>query len=319
MLLDVVSILFGLVGLFIGGEWLIRSSSRLATSLGIPALVVGVTVVALGTSMPELVVSLSAALGGSSDIAIGSVVGSNIANIGLILGLAGVLAPLSIDTSLIRREIPVMVGVSLMVFLMAIDGVIARMEGLLLVGGYIVFAVILYRSGIQDAPTESSPEIPAEVNAIQGRPSRIERAREFAAIIGSLLILIVGAQFTVNGATNVARAVGIDELVIGLTLVAVGTSLPEIATAVVATLRGHSDLAAGNAIGSNIANMLVIVGLTSIVNPINVPSSLLNFELPAMIFFAIALIPFILNRVLSRWQAALLMAAYAAFIFITFR
>jgi cation:H+ antiporter len=319
MLLDLVSILFGLVGLFVGGEWLIRSSTRFATSLGIPALVVGVTVVALGTSMPELVVSMSAALGGSSDIAIGSVIGSNIANIGLILGLAGILAPLSINTSLIRREIPVMVGVSIVVYLMASDGVIAQLEGLLLVAGYVVFAVVLYRSGVREAPIEESPEIPKGVEALQGKPRRIERARELAAIGVSLLILVAGAQFTVNGATNVARAIGIDELVIGLTLVAVGTSLPEIATAVVATIRGHSDLAAGNAIGSNIANMLVIVGLTSLITPMNVAPSLLNFEFPAMLFFAIALIPFILNRVLARWQAALLMAAYVAFILVTFR
>jgi cation:H+ antiporter len=319
MLLDVVSILFGLVGLFVGGEWLIRSASRLATGLGIPALVVGVTVVAIGTSMPELVVSLSAALSGISDLAIGSVVGSNIANIGLILGLAGLMMPLNINTSLIRREIPFMIVVSVTIFLMAADGSISRLEGLLLIISYAIFAVVLYRTGLREARREPSTEIPEEVAAIKGSPRRIDRLRELASVAGSLIVLIVGAQFTVNGAVSVARVAGINEVVIGLTLVAVGTSLPEIATAVIATLRGHSDLAAGNAIGSNIANILVILGITALIHPIAVPASLLNFEFPAMVFFALAIIPLVLNRVLARWQAALLLAAYIAFILVTFR
>lgn len=319
MLLDIISILVGLVGLFIGGEWLIRSATRLATSLNIPAIIVGVTIVAFGTSIPELVVSVSAALGGSSAIALGSVIGSNIANIGLVLGLSGLIMPLVINTSLIRREIPLMVIASILMLAMASDGSIGRLEGFVLLMGYVIFVFVLYWTTPSEALDEPTSEIPEAVAYLQGSPEQIGRLREVGAIAASLLILVVGAQLTVNGAVSIARVIGISELVIGLTLVAIGTSLPEIATAVVATLRRQSDLAAGNAIGSNIANLLVIVGFTALINPIPVDLSLFNFEFPAMVFFAVVLIPLILNRELSRREAALLLAAYVAFVVITFR
>ncbi|HYO88093.1 MAG TPA: calcium/sodium antiporter [Candidatus Limnocylindrales bacterium] len=316
MLTDVVFILIGMGGLFIGGEALIRSSSRLATGLGIPAIVVGLTVVALGTSTPELVVSLSAAAGGSTELALGSIVGSNIANIGLILGLAGLIRPLRVHASLIRREIPLMVAISILVFLVALDGSISRIEGLILFGGYLVFTWFLYRGAAKGA--RENREVQDEVAALEGQPARIRRAREVALVLISIAILIAGAQFTVTGASSVARALGISELVIGLTLVAVGTSLPEVATSIIATLRGHEDLATSNAVGSNIANLLVILGVTAMILPVPVADRVLRVELPVMLAFAIVIMLLSFRQQLPRWVGGLLLAAYLTFVILTF-
>jgi cation:H+ antiporter len=317
MLTDFLLIALGMAGLFIGGEWLIRSSTRLAAGFRIPPLVIGLTVVALGTSMPELVVSVSAAASGSSEMALGSVVGSNIANIGLILGLAGLIRALTVNTSLIRREIPIMVAVSVIVFVMALDREISRVEGVLLLIGYLVFTVVLYRLSTR-GPHEDSAEITGEVAAIEGDPSTLHRGRQIVAVLVSIAILAAGAQFTVTGAGNVARAIGISDLIIGLTLVAVGTSLPEIATAVAATLRKHDDLAAGNAVGSNIANLMVILAITAIILPVPVPEKMLRVEMPVMIGFSLVILLLSFRKRLPRWSAALLLSAYLAFVVLTF-
>jgi cation:H+ antiporter len=314
MLLDIVTILLGLLGLFFGGEWLIRASSRLATALGIPALIVGLTIVALGTSAPELVVCLVAAINGLSDIAIGNVVGSNIANIGLILGIAGLIRPIRVNLRLVRREIPIMIAISMLVFAMATDGEIGRLEGLLLVMGYGVFTYVLYATAPKQ-PRDS--DLVAEVAEIEGTPVTITPLREFGSIVVSLVFLAGGAQLTVNGATSIARTVGISEIVIGLTLVAVGTSLPEIMTTAMAALRGHDDLGAGNAVGSNISNLLVILGVTALISPVAIDPGLLSFEFPVMVLFALVPIPFVLNQVLARWEAGVLLVAYIGFVALT--
>lgn len=315
MLLDIGMIALGLLGLFFGGEWLVRGAARLATALGVPTLIIGLTIVALGTSAPELLVALVAAYNGTSDIAVGNVIGSNIANIGLILGVAGLIAPLRIDAHLIRREIPLMIGFSLLVILMAADGEIGRHEGLALLAGYVAFTYGLYRF----APKEDTGEreVIAEVMQIEGQPTAVQPLREFLWVAGGLIVLAVGAQLTVEGAVNVARVVGISEIVIGLTLVAVGTSLPEIVTVIIAAWHKHDDLAAGNVIGSNISNLLVILGFTALVLPIRVDGGLMAFEFPIMLAFAIVPIPLMLNYRLARWQAAALLAAYVAFILFT--
>lgn len=342
MVLDLLTILLGLAGLFIGGEFLIRSSSRLATAFGIPTLIVGLTIVALGTSAPELVVAVVAALGGSSDIAIGNIVGSNIANIGLILGIAGLITPLRIDSRLIRREIPTMIGISVVVFLMATDGEIGRLEGVFLVAGYVLFTFLLYKTAPKtpaevdklaatikkDDPMPTNVaegdlgdiKVVAEVEQIEGGKAEIKqinRQREMGMLIFSMIVLAVGAQLTVNGATNIARVIGISEIVIGLTLVAVGTSLPEITTSTMAALRKHDDLAAGNVVGSNISNLLVILGITALINPIAVDPGLLQFEFPVMLAFATVPLAFVLNRRLERREAGILLAAYIGFIVLT--
>ncbi len=317
MLENLLFIALGMVGLFAGGEWLIRSSTRLAAGFRIPPLVIGLTVVALGTSMPELVVSVSAALGGSTEIALGSVVGSNIANVGLILGIAGLIRALTVNTSLIRREIPVMVAVSVLVFVMALDRVITRTEGVLLFIGYVVFTVVLYRLSTRRAHPDSA-QVQDEVEILEGDPAGIRKGRQILMLLLSIAVLVAGAQFTVMGASGVARALGISELIIGLTLVAVGTSLPEIATAIAATVRKHDDLAAGNAVGSNIANLLVILAITAIILPVPVPEKVLMVEMPVMIGFSLVLMLLSFRRRLPRWSAGLLLAAYLAFVVITF-
>lgn len=316
MLLDLLSILIGLVALFFGGEWLIRASSRLAAALGVPTLIIGLTVVALGTSMPELVVSGSAAIVGSSEIAIGNIVGSTIANLGLVLGLAALIRPLRVHITLIRREIPMMIGASIVVLVMALDGAISQLDGLLLLLGYVIFTLVLVRAAIRQ-PADAI--VTAEVEAVKGQPRAIARGREVGVLLISLIVLILGAQFTVNGATGIARSAGISELVVGLTLVALGTSLPEITTAIMATLRGHHDIATGGAVGSNIANLLVVLGVTAVIRPIAVAPNTLGFDLPVMIAFAVAFLPMAFNQRLARWQGGLLLIGYLAYLVFTFR
>jgi cation:H+ antiporter len=317
MLTDLLSVALGLAGLFLGGELLIRSSSRLALGFGVPPLVIGLTVVALGTSMPELVVSLSAALGGSSQLALGSMVGSNIANIGLILGIAGLIRALTVHDSLIRREIPIMIGISVLVFVLALDGSISQAEGVLTFSGYLLFTAVLYRASVNAKKREHN-EVIDEVQAIKGDLQPVKRSRELVLTFASIAILIAGAQFTVNGASSVARALGISDLIVGLTVVALGTSLPEIATAVAATLRKHDDLAAGNAVGSNIANLLVVLSLTAIILPVPVPEKMLRVDMPVMIAFSVVLLVLSFRRRLPRWAAGLLLAAYLTFVLVTF-
>ncbi len=312
MLQDIALITGGLIALFIGGEGLIRAASRLATAFGVPALVVAVTVVALGTSMPEAVVSISATAAGSGDVALGNILGSNIANIGLILGLCGLVRPLRVDSALIRREMPVMVLVTVLVLLMALDGQFSRLEGVGLIAGYVAFTLLLYRSTTR----ASANKMDSAVADIEGEPAPqpTRRRREALRLLVSLVILVAGAQLTVTGAISAARQLGISELLIGLTVVAVGTSLPELTTSLLATRRGHDEIAAGNAVGSNIANLLLILGLASLVAPFSVPASALRVDLPVALAFTVGILPLVLNRTLARWQAALVLAAYAAYV-----
>jgi cation:H+ antiporter len=308
---DIGSIVLGLVGLLVGGNGLVRSATRLAASFGVSPLVIGLTVVAIGTSMPELVVSVSAALQGSSDISIGNVVGSNIANIGLILGLAGLITPLVINTMLIKREIPVMIAVSVIALLMALDGTMGLVEGVVLLAGYVIFTFVLYRFSPSAA---ADPELTVEIQKLSSADKPPRRVVTAFWLLVWLGVLIAGAQFTVSGAVDIARFLGVSELVIGLTLVAVGTSLPEIVTSVIASIRGESDLAAGNVVGSNIANILVILGTTAIIRPIGVSSDVLTYDFPIMLVFSVLLLPFVLDRKLQRWQAAILLLAYVGYI-----
>ncbi|MCS6835903.1 MAG: calcium/sodium antiporter [Anaerolineae bacterium] len=309
ILINLLSVAAGLLGLFLGGEWLVRSASRLATSFSIPSVVIGLTVVSVGTSLPELVVSVSAALRGSSDIAMGNVVGSNIANIGLILGISGLISPLLVHISLVRREIPIMIGVTIVLWLFISDGQLAQLEGLLFLATFVVFTFFLYRfNGID---VEGEAEVEAEVSSIEGPPP-INRAREVLVLVVGLVLLVAGAQLTVDGAVNIARSLGVSELVIGLTLVAVGTSLPELATSAVAAYRGHVDIAVGNVVGSNIANILLILGATSVINPINVNNLIIQRDMLIALIFAVGLLVFVLDRTLQRWQAGLALLIYFA-------
>jgi cation:H+ antiporter len=316
MLQDILFLILGLAGLFIGGEWLVTGASRLARSFGISALVVGLTVVAFGTSMPELLVSLSAALNDTEAISIGNVVGSNVANIGLILSLTALIFPISVHVTLLRREIPILLGVTIISYLLWLDGIIGRLDGIVLVIGLVVFNAVLIYLSHRNPNDDVTAKTAAQINEEEREPPIPvdRRLWEFGRLLAGLVILGVGANWTVSGSISVARAIGVSELVIGITLVAVGTSLPELATSVIAATRQQSDIAIGNVVGSNIYNLLGILGITAIVRPIHVDPEVLRFEGPIMLGFTFLMLPFVANRVLSRLEGTLLLSAYVAFI-----
>ncbi|MBI5666822.1 MAG: calcium/sodium antiporter [Chloroflexi bacterium] len=313
-MLDVVYVLLGLIGLFLGGNWLVLGASRLAASLGVPPVVIGLTVVAFGTSMPELLVCLDAALRGASDIAIGNVVGSNIANIGLILGVSGVIMTIPIHIQLIRREIPIMILASLVVYALALDGTISGVDGLLLVAGLLAFMAALIVLSRHERLKPAEERELAEEEHITGS---INRLFEIGRLLAGMVVLLTGANLLVTGAVNLARALGVSEIVIGLTLVAFGTSLPELVTAIIAAVKRHDDILFGNVIGSNIFNLLGILGITALARPVPVAVSVLQFDLLVMIAFALLVLPFSLNRLLLRREAAVLLAGYGGFIALT--
>lgn len=311
----------GLAGLFFGGEWLVKGSSRLARSFGISALIIGLTIVAIGTSMPELIVSTDAALRGSSDISVGNVIGSNIANIGLILGIAGLISPMVVKTSLVRREIPIMVGVTLLLLLLVGDGTISQGDGLLLLVGMVAFISLLIYAEQRASTAEQALEAGVEAELereIDGEVTPKQRPREALRVVLGIALLVVGARLTVDGAVALARGIGVSELVIGITLVAVGTSLPELATSVVAAFRREADISIGNVVGSNIANILLILGVTSVISPVSVAPQIIRLDIWVALGFALVLFPFALNQKLTRWEAGVLLAVYVGYILVTF-
>lgn len=307
MLVTVLGLFAGLVGLYVGGEWLVSGAAKLARSLGISPLVVGLTVVSIGTSAPELLVSLSAALSGSSDMAIGNIVGSNIANIGLILGVSGLIYPISVHVNLLRREIPIMLGVAVMTYLLMRDATVSRLDGGLLVAGMIAFIIFMIVASRRDNLTDD------ETSADSAAPD-IDRRRELLRLVVGIAVLMVGAQLTVQNATTLARAVGISELVIGVTLVAVGTSLPELVTSTMAAFRQESDIAIGNVVGSNLFNLLGILGATALISPVAVAESIIRFDALVMLGFSLLVIPFAFDRRLGRLEAVVFLGLYVSYV-----
>ncbi|MEZ5593955.1 MAG: calcium/sodium antiporter [Gammaproteobacteria bacterium] len=314
-----VLFLFGLGLLIVGAECLVKGASRLAAGVGISPLVVGLTVVAFGTSAPELVVSVHAAASGQADIALGNVVGSNICNVLLILGLAALISPLAVSQQLIRLDVPLLIGVSLLVFGLALDGNVGRLDGLLLLSGiiaYTVFAVIKSRRENRIVAAEYTAQFAAEVTS--GNASdRYQTSKNVGLIILGLALLVVGARWLVDGALAGARWLGVSELIIGLTIVAVGTSLPEIATSVLASLRGQRDIAVGNVIGSNLFNLLGVLGMSSLIssNGVAVAPSALHFDLPVMLAVAVACLPiFFTGHRIERWEGGLFLAYYVFYL-----
>jgi cation:H+ antiporter len=303
-------LLAGFVLLIGGAELLVRGASQLAADLGISPLVIGLTVVAFGTSAPELAVSVLSAHSGQAGIALGNVVGSNICNVLLILGLSALVAPLVVARQVVRLEVPIMIGVSLLLLLFALNGVIGRWEGALFFAGVIVYTVWTIRRSRQEN-REQSP--PAEVPPAGARAGR---GVQILQIAGGLVLLGVGSKWLIDGAVSVATYFGVSDLVIGLTVVAVGTSLPELATSVLASLRGQRDIAVGNVVGSNIFNILVVLGLTAIFAPagVPVPQSALTFDLPVMLAAAVACLPiFLTGHLIARWEGGLFFAYYLAY------
>lgn len=316
MALNIGFIGIGLIALFYGAQWLVTGAARLANSIGISPLVIGLTVVAFGTSAPELLVSVTAVIRDSGDISIGNVVGSNVANIGLILGLTAMFLPITVVSRLIKREIPLMIAISVVTFLLALDGTVGRWDGVLLFAGLIAFNALAYILTEED---DLLLETEFEEFEERGKLlSQDHRLRELGRTIVGVAFLVVGADLMVKGATATARVFGISELAIGVTLVAFSTSLPELATSLVAAARGENDISIGNIIGSNIYNLLAILGITALVRPIEVESRALQQGFPAMLLFSIILWPFVLNNRLGRLKGAVLLAGYCGFVILSF-
>ncbi len=308
MLIDVVTVVVALTLLYIGGEWLIGGASSLAARMGISSLAIGLTVVAFGTSMPELVVSLDAALSGTGDISVGNVVGSNIANATLILGLAALIKPLSVQARIIRLDAPIMIGASVLLVLMLADRSVSRGESLFLIVGcicYTVFTFVQARRESDDVQEEFSAE---------ARPSGRSVAGSAGLVLVGLGLLVAGGHLLVTSAVSLATALGVSEAVVGLTVVAVGTSLPELATSVIAAAKGHGDIAVGNVVGSNIFNVLGILGTTATIQPLRA-AGITNIDLGVMVLLAIVLMIFLWTRLrLERIEGAFLFAAFVVYI-----
>jgi cation:H+ antiporter len=296
----------GLAVLCAGAEALVRGSSRLALRLGVPSLVVGLTIVAFGTSAPEVIVSARAALGGQSDLALGNVVGSNIFNALFILGASALLGPLVVSRQIIWREVPIMIAVAGLLWGLSWDGVVSRAEGTLLLLGLVIYTVLLVKNA------RSSPA-PSTETPVASSP--IAWGKSLLLIGGGLLALVVGARWLLDGSVQLARAWGLSEAVIGLTLVAAGTSLPEVATSLLATWRGERDIAVGNVVGSNIFNVLGVLGIAALLgNGVSVSDPLFYFDLPVMMAVSVACLPiFFTGHRINRWEGMLFIAYYAAY------
>ena len=284
-MINILLFLAGLTALYFGSDWLVKGASRLAISLNIQPVVVGLTVVAFGTSMPEFVVSFIGALKGLPDIALGNIVGSNIVNIGLILGLSAIIYPLSVHTKLVRFEIPFMVVTAVILFIVSIDGIISRIDSILFAA--IFTAYIVYTIKVSK---KESQRVKEEYKEFLQKKDSI--AKDLILIAAGLAVLIAGAEILVRAAVTIARAMGISELIIGMTIVAVGTSLPELATSTVAAFRKEADISIGNIVGSNIFNILFILGITGTIQPVAVNPEALKLHMPVMIFISLALFVF---------------------------
>ncbi len=308
---NLVGFVGGLVILVGGAELLVRGASRLALTLGVTPLVVGLTVVAFGTSAPEMAVSVQAALANQSDLALGNVVGSNIFNVLFILGLSALIIPLAVNQKLVRLEVPLLILTSLLVLVMSLDGRVGRLEGLLLflgVLGYTAFLVITSRREAKEIQEEYAGEFGAT------GPGNL--LVQLGLVVAGLALLVWGSDLLLKNAVSIARALGVTELMIGLTLVAGGTSLPEVATSVVAAVQGKRDIAVGNVVGSNLFNVLAVLGLSAAVSDgVRVSEQAAYFDVPVMVAISIVCLPiFFTGGAISRWEGLLLLGGYALYV-----
>lgn len=315
--MDVIFFLGGLVLLVVGAELLVKGASRLALALGLSPLVIGLTVVAFGTSAPEIAVSVRATLGGQNDITIGNVVGSNIFNVLFILGASALVTPLVVNRQIIRQEVPIMIAVSALLLVMLRDRVVGMAEAallLVLLVGYTVFLVIQSRRANRRAQAGDAPE-GAAADASPGGGSRLAQG---AMIVGGLACLVIGSRLLVAAAVSFAEALGVSDLIVGLTIVAAGTSLPEVATSIMAAIRGNRDIAVGNVMGSSIFNILGCLGLSGLAAGtagITVAPSILAFDAWVMLATAIACLPiFLTGCEIARWEGAVFVSYYVFYV-----
>jgi cation:H+ antiporter len=310
----VVLLVAGLGLLVLGAEWLVKGASRLAAALGISPLVIGLTVVAYGTSSPEVAVSVKSALAGQPDLAVGNVVGSSIFNVLFVLGASAAIAPLLVSSRLVRLDVPIMIGTAFLTLLLAADGSIGRLDAALLFAGAVGYTAFQIRQSRKE-PAAVQEEYGKEYGKEYGQ-RRTGTAANVVLVVAGLALLVLGSRWLVNGAVAFAQALGVSELVIGLTIVAAGTSLPEVATSLLAAIRGERDIAVGNVVGSNIFNVLAVLGLSGLVAPAGLPVSraLVTFDAPVMVAVAVACLPiFASGARIARWEGALFLFYYAAY------
>ncbi|MCL2915308.1 calcium/sodium antiporter [Shewanella corallii] len=301
-MMTILAIVGGFLILTFGAEALVRGASAVALRLGIAPLVIGLTIVAFGTSAPELAVSLKSALAGNSGIALGNVIGSNIANIGLILALTALIRPIKVQSQMVKRDIPLMIAASVLFWFMLFDGELSFVDGLILVIAlisYLVFSYISSKNSDEEIDVDTTPQNPLLSTVL---------------IVVGICMLVGGGILFVDGAVDLAKAFGVSEVVIGLTIVAIGTSMPELVTSVVAALKGESDIAIGNVVGSNLFNILAILGITSLIQPVS-SAGLQSFDFAVMLALAVVLLPFAWTGLrIGRREGGVLLAAYLAYI-----
>lgn len=328
-------LLGGFVLLVGGGEALVRGAASLGRTVGLSSLIIGLTVVSSATSAPELAVSTGAALSGSPGLALGNVVGSNIANILFVMGLTAIFGALVVKVQLIKADIPIMIGFSVIALLMALDGGISTLEGSILVGLLVVYlavTVVLARRQTRREKTEAEAEgdqaelldVDRAVGGGSVKLTKSLRTTKLRSVVVDMVLLavgiallVIGAQMLVSAASTIALSLGVSDLIIGLTIVAIGTSLPELATSVIAALRGERDMAVGNLVGSNIFNIGAVLGLTAIISPagVEVASAAVNFDLPVMIAAALVLLPLAFtSQAIGRLEGLVLVALYSAYV-----
>lgn len=303
-MITAITLIAGLALLIYGADVLVKGASRIAAGFGVSPLIIGLTVVAFGTSAPEMAISVSSALKGEAEIAVGNVVGSNIFNVLFILGVSALITPLVVSKQLVKTDVPIMIGVSILAYLFSFDGSISFFEGVVLFAGILTYIAILVRIGRES-----------------GEPGEtVEQSKHWsvdvALIVAGLGLLILGSRWLVSSAITIAEALGVSELVIGLTIVAAGTSLPEVATSIIAAMRGQRDIAVGNVVGSNIFNILAVLGLTAMVAPgaLPVSAAAINFDFPVMLAVAAACLPiFFIGYTIQRWEGALFLGYYVAY------
>lgn len=309
----IIFLIFGLALLVGGAEFLVRGAARLALKFGIRPLVVGLTIVAFGTSAPELAVSVVSSFKGGGDLALGNVIGSNIFNVLVILGLSAVIIPLVVAQQLVRFDVPVMIGISVLLLLLGLDGVIGRLDGVLLASGVIAYTVFL----IHQSRKEGREVVSEYEDEFGGKGEAAATWKNVVYLVVGIGGLVLGSKWLVDGAVAIARHFEVSELVIGLTIVATGTSLPEVATSVVAACKGERDIAVGNVVGSNIFNILCVLGFSSVFAPngIAVSPAAVRFDLPVMILVAVACLPVFFHKYqITRANGVAFLVYYGAYL-----
>ena len=319
MLLNLVFFVIGFLMLYYGASWLVKGSSSLARNLGLTPLVIGLTVVAFGTSAPELFISVVSSIKDKSMIAVGNVVGSNICNIALVLGLAALIHPIKSNLSVFRRDIPIMLGVSLYLLLISLNSKIGRLEGASLFGGIILYICFNYYIALKESRQELKSDSVAFAHAVGKIEHVTSRTRQIVWITVGIIGVVVGAEVLIDSAVAIMKVFNVSEKFIGLTIVALGTSLPELATSVVAALKKEMDISIGNLVGSNVFNILSVLGAASLIRPIPIPGGFINSGLLVdyLVMIFVGFLPWLMmkkNCIITRKDGVILLVCYAVYV-----